>query len=350
MKPTILILSICLTFTLFSCESPAENTPVHGSSGTYILNSGNWGDNDANICIYNPTEKTFAADAFYAANGQKLGDVGQDILVYDDLVYVAVNTSQTIFVTDSDLKIKKQLDAEADGARLSPRVFAAHGNKVYVTYYEGYLGEISKDYSLRLCAVGPNPDGVAIAGDNLYVANSGGMSYPTYNNTVSVVSTDSFTEASTIEVNVNPAMVAASSDGKYVYVSSFGNYADQPAKLQVITTSNAGVTDLEYQSVSAIAKGRNDVLYILCGGYDENWNPLPGTIYKHDMKTNSPLGSFVTDGTTLPNAYSISVAADGYIYVGCSDYKTTGDVYVFSKEGKLHDKFDSQGLNPIKAF
>jgi DNA-binding beta-propeller fold protein YncE len=191
---------------------------------------------------------------------------------------------------------------------------------------------------------------VSAAGDKLYTANSGGMSYPTYNNTVSVISTDSFTEISTIEVNSNPAMMAASSDGKHVFVSSYGNYADQPAKLQMITTSDSSVTDLDYQSVSAIAKGKNDTLYILCGGYDENWNPLPGTIYMHDMKTNSPLGVFVTDGTTLPDAYSISAAADGYIYVGCSDYKTTGDVYVFDKNGRLHDRFDSQGLNPIKAY
>ena len=350
MKPTRLILSICLTFTLFSCESPVEDTPVPGSSGTYILNSGNWGDNDANIAIYNPSDKTLAADAFYAANGQKLGDVGQDIQVYGNDVFIAVNASQTIFVTDDELKIKKQVNAEAEGARLTPRVFATYGNKVYVTYYEGYLGEISRDYSVKLCKVGPNPDGVATAGDKLYVANSGGMSYPNYNNTVSVVSTDSFTETSTIEVNSNPAMMAASSDGKHVFVSSYGNYADQPAKLQMITTSDSSVTDLDYQSVSAIAKGKNDVLYILCGGYDENWNPLPGTVYMHDMKNNTPLGAFVTDGTTLPDAYSISAAADGYIYVGCSDYKTTGDVYVFDKNGRLHDRFDSQGLNPIKAY
>lgn len=182
------------------------------------------------------------------------------------------------------------------------------------------------------------------------MANSGGMAYPAYNNTVPVVSTSTFTETSVIEVNINPAKAEASSDGEYVYVSSYGNYADVPAKLQAISTSKGEVTDLEYDSVSAIAKGKNDILYILCGGYDENWNPLPGTVYKHDMKTNKALGTFVTDETTIPDAYSISVSSDGYVYVGCSDYTNTGDVYVFTPEGKLHDMFDSQGLNPLKAY
>ena len=157
-------------------------------------------------------------------------------------------------------------------------------------------------------------------------------------------------KVSSIEVSVNPAKVEASSDGKYLYVSSFGNYADVPSKLQVVELASGAVKDLDYSSVSAIAKGRNDVLYILCGGYDENWNPLPGTIYCHDMARNIPLGAFVTDGTVLPKAYSISAASDGYIYVGCSDYVTTGDVYVLTPEGRLHDKFDSQGLNPIRAY
>ena len=350
MKLAKLFAAPCLVLALYSCDNPSKDDITPVGPGTYVLNNGNWGGNDANIGVYYPSTKTYVADAFYSANVQKLGDLGQDITCSGGNIYIAVNGSQTIFVTDSGLKIKQQINAEKDGARLSPRYFATSGSKVYVTYYEGYVGEISGDASVRLCAVGPNPEGIVVAGDKLYVANSGGMAYPIYNNTVSVVSTSTFEEVSTIEVNVNPAKVEASSDCAYVYVSSFGNYEAIPTKLQVIEASTGEVTDLEYASVSAIAKGQGDILYILCGGYDENRNPLPGTVYKHDMKTNTPLGAFVTDGTVLPEAYSISVGQDGYIYVGCSDYKNTGDLYVFSPAGKLHDKFDSQGMNPLKAL
>ena len=349
MKTNRLLLTLALCAILGSCQDQQNDDLTPAGKGTYILNNGNWGSNDSDIGIYNPATKTYSADAFQTANGQKLGDLGQDILRTGSDVYIAVNGSQTIFVTDQDLKIRQQINADMDGTRLSPRSLTAYGKKVYVTYYEGYIGEISLDFSVRLCAVGANPEGIAIAGGNLYVANSGGMAYPVYDNTVSVVPTASFTETAVIEVNVNPTKIEASSDGAHVYVSSFGNYADIPAKLQVITTSTGAVKDLEYASVSAVAKGADDILYILCGGYDENWNALPGTVYKHDMKTDTPLGAFVTDGTTLPDAYSISATSDGYVYVGCSDYKTTGDVFVFTPDGKLHDRFDSQGLNPLKA-
>lgn len=338
--------------TMHSCDKiGGQEDGPEASTGTYILNNGNWGDNDANIGIYDPSSKTYTAGAFFAANNQKLGDLGQDILVAGDEVYIAMNSSQTIWVTDLTLKIKKQINADVEGSRLSPRCLATAGGKVYVSYYEGYVGEISaSDGSVRLCPVGPNPDGLAISGDKIYVAASGGMSYPIYNNTVSVVSLASFTETSTFKVNVNPAKVEVSSNGAYIYISSFGNYADAPAKLQVYNVSTGVVSDLEYASVSAIAKDANDILYILCGGYDENWAPLPGTVYKHDMSTNTTLGAFITDSTTLPNAYSISAGRDGYVYVGCSDYVNTGDIYVFDSNGKLYDSFDSEGMNPQKVY
>ena len=342
--------ALILSVAILSCERTPDSDLLPVSVGTYILNNGNWGSNDSNIGIYSPSTRTYTPDAFYSANGMKLGDLGQDIVRVGDRVYIAVNGSQTVFVTDLQLKILHQINAENDGSRLSPRAFAVADGVVYVTYYEGFVGKISPDdQSVSLCKVGPNPDGLAVAGGNLYVANSGGMSYPDYNNTVSVVSLATFSETSTIEVNVNPSGVEASSDGKYVYVLSFGNYADRPSKLQVIETATGKVSDLDYASVSDGAKGPGDVLYVLCAGYDQNWNPLPGTVYKHDMATNTRIGNFVTDGTLLPDAYSVSAPSDGYVYVGCSDYKTTGDIHVFTPSGTLHNTFDSQGLNPLKA-
>ena len=48
--------------------------------------------------------------------------------------------------------------------------------------------------------------------------------------------------------------------------------------------------------------------------------------------------------------FASSVGRDGYVYVGCSNYKNNGDMYVFTPAGKLHDRFDSAGLNPLKAY
>lgn len=334
---------------LSSCEPMGDDGgDMSATVGTFILNNGTWGGNDSEICVFNPLDGSCVPDAFSGANGQKLGELAQDILRLNDEVYIAVSGSQTIFVTDTKLKINTRINAEHDGARLSPRVLTSDGKKIYVSYYEGFVGEISpEDHSCRLTKVGPNPEGLDICRDRLYVADSGGMAFPDYGSTISIVSLSDFTRTDTLKVNVNPVKVAAYDDR--VYIFSYGDYAAVPPLLQVYDTSDGSLKTLEYDSVSSMAEGEDGILYLLCCGLDEHWNTLPGLILMHDMSTDMPLGEFVTDGTELPNAYSISAAADGNIYVGCSDYITTGEVCVFSKEGRLLHRFDSGGFNPIAA-
>ena len=340
-----LIAIIC--FVAVSCDRHNNEEQVF-NTGAYVLNNGAWGENNASISRYDPEAKTMTARAFQKANGSPLGDLGQDIIPFGEKLFIAVNGSKTVFETDRDLKILGTITATADGNQLSPRYLCSGGGKVYVTYYEGYLGEIDPaTSSARVTPVGPNPEGVVYYGGKIYVANSGGYLYPTYNNTVSVVDAATFKETSTITVNVNPSGMALVD--KSIFVYSFGNYADVQPKVQKIDPATSKVTDLGYSSPSGIA-ACDSYLYVLCGGYDENWNPLPGTVYKYDVAAGKDLGNFVTDGTQMPNAYSISYSK-GHVWVGCSDYKTNGDVYLFDVyTGKQIDKFDSQGINPIKVI
>ena len=211
---------------------------------------------------------------------------------------------------------KKDIVAEVAKIKLSPRYLCSGGGKVYVTYYEGYLGEIDPEtYAVRVTKVGPNPEGVAYLDGKIYTANSGGL---------------------------------IPNAGK-LYLNRFGNYGSEGPKVQCIDPATGSVTDLKYNSPSSIAVQGNN-LYVLCGGYDEQWNPLPGTVYKYDCSKGQDLGNFVKDDTVMPNAYSIS-ATKKHVWVGCSDYKNNGDVFVFgASDGKKVDKFDCKGINPLKVI
>ena len=344
----IILFATFAALAITACEDVSLIVEPTGIEGILVLNNGNWGANDASLSLYDPEAGAVTGDMFLTANNQHLGDLGQDMAVVGEDIYIAVNGSKVIFVTDRDLKIKKTIEASEGGAKLSPRCFAAAGGKVYVTYYEGYLGEIDPStYNVRTTAVGPNPDGVAYAGGKLYVANSGGY-LPTFNNTVSVVDAASFKEVATIEVNCNPAAAVASGNGKYVYVNSYGNYADIQPKLQAIDIASSKAIDLDYTDVKGIAMGKNDELMVVTGSYDENWN-IAGTVWRHNATTNSKAGKF-SDTVTTPY-YSISADPEtGYVFVGTSDYTTNGDVWWFDENGKLKGKFDSKGLNPQKVI
>ena len=129
-------------------------------------------------------------------------------------------------------------------------------------------------------------------------------------------------------------------------MNSFGNYGDIPAKLQSISVATGEVSDLEYTDVKSICAGEGDTLYVVTGGYDENWN-ISGTVNVYDMKSRTAKGKLFEEAIT--NYYSISYSK-GLIFIGASDYKTNGDVYIYDGDGKFLVKIDAQGLNPQKAI
>lgn len=348
---------IVVLITLFtSCDNKTGGSDQYFDmydNWVYVLNNGNYASNDANLAIYIPeAEKSdkVMLNCFKEANGKNLGDLAQDMLVYKERLYIAVYNSKILFVTDLEGKILGEIVATADGKTLSPRQMTVCNDKLYVTYYEGYLGEVNiSDFSVRTIKVGDNPEGVVAYDGLLYVANSGGMNYPVYGNTVNVINSYNLEILSTIEVVENPADFVVTSNG--LFLISLGNYADVPSTLQLIDPQTNIVTKLmEDTPVTAMCLGANEKLYFISSVYSAE-----GSEYSIGVFNTSSLayeGEFIKDGTKLVNdPTSISFNQyDGTIFIGTTDYRTTGDMYVFSSYGKLVDSFDTGGLNPVGVF
>lgn len=345
-----LLFAALAALSLAACRPDAPVNPKAPVKGVLVLNNGNWGSNDASIVVYNPDDKTVAPGQFLAANGQMLGDLGQDILVLGDEIYIAMNGSRVVFVTDMELRLKKTVEVGFEGGKMAPRCLASANGKVYVTYHEGFLGEITPgSYSVRTTAVGQCPEGVCISGGKAYVANSGYGS----GNTVSVVDLDSFKEEKTITVNWNPQNVVADSDGRTLYVCSWDAYdpltyaVTSPSKLQKVDIASGNVSDMDaYADPKCIVEGPDDTLLVAVGETDSNWQ-VYGAIRVIDMATGADKGLFTED--RIPNYYSLSYS-NAYVFVGTSDYTTNGDMYIYRADGCFVDKFDTQGLNPQKGL
>lgn len=351
MKNLTLLALLALLTLVASCQKnddpilPVDPVEKHGF---LIMNNGNWGSNDACFTLYRG-DNDITPNCFLAANGQKAGDLAQDILDLDGTLYIAMNGSKLIYVTNKELKLQTTITAsDAAGNRLSPRSMIAVGKKVYVTYYEGYLGEISPEagYAVRLTEVGASPEGLCYADGKIYVANSGGANYPNYANTLSVVDPEAFREVRKITVNLNPQQVVPSADHSVVFVSSWGDYGEAPAMLQGVSTLTYNVTDFDYRDVKTIVRGQEDNLYVVTGGYDENWN-VTATVNLFNMKHYHDFGAIIKE--PIKDYYSLSFAG-GCIVVGTSDYKTNGDVRVYDINGNLITTIDAQGLNPQKVI
>lgn len=344
----------CLLFalTLFSCsddETKYETWTPPTVEAYFILNSGNQGSDNASLAGYDPTTNKSNPTVFSSINnGLKLGDTGQDLLVTDNNIYVSVYGSAVIYVLDKQAKIQKTIKSEKEGVSQKPRSFAQDANYVYVTYYDGYLARINKT-TLELDAnqvkVGNYPEGLTIANGNIYVANSGGLNYPNYDKTVSVVNATTFTKIKDIEVIINPTQVTSDNLGN-VYVISMGNYGNIPNTLQRINT-NFSVDSLGTASLIATnpAKTKLYTIYAQYGAPKKEYRTYD--VAKKAYETTP----FIEDTEFVASPSTLNVdPSNNNFYIGTSDYRTNATMYKFGADGKQITTFNTEGLNPMGIY
>lgn len=361
MKKTLFLIVLVLSvITVQSCDwwldIPEEEEPdTKMTIGAYILNSGDYGSNNTLLSIYSTIGNTVMDSCFIQVNGKQLGDYGQDMEVFGEKLYVSMYGSGKITVIDkfsckflSDIEVASPVT----GDKLSPRSIVGYGGYLYASYYEGYVGKIdTATFSVQLAKVGDNPEDIVVASEKLYVANSGGMNYPDYGNTVSVLNLSDLSLIKNIEVVQNPCYMDVDSEGD-IYLVSNGNYADVPSCLQRITTVNDIATPIpEVKNPFLVAATAGNQMVIVTSYFDEDWKAHYGVInYNTSASVEAVAGSFISDGSTLGNIYSLSIDKyTGACYFGISDYVTNGDIYVYHPTGEYITKFFSGGLNPAKV-
>lgn len=87
----------------WSCEAgmlPSKVVPV-GDGTAYVLNQGNWGENEASLSRVAMDNGSITNNIFSAANGRALGDVAQDLVVYGSKAYITVSFSNTVEIINT---------------------------------------------------------------------------------------------------------------------------------------------------------------------------------------------------------------------------------------------------------
>jgi len=316
-----------------------------------VLCEGIMDRNNSTLAFYDLKSKTKDFDYFTTVNKRGLGDTANDMIKYGSKIYIIVNVSSTIEVIDAATgKSLKQIEMKtADNKPKQPRYAAAYGGKVYVTSFDDTVTRIDT-VSLKIdgsVKVGRDPEGICIKNGKIYVANSGGLDFPNYDKTVSVIDLNSFEEIKQIEVGLNPYQVFADSQGD-VYVNVRGNYGDiapsfkkiKPSKDSYEVSTLTGVSVSEFTIV-------NDKAYILHNEWGKE-----SKVKVFDCKTEEVVTeNFVTDGTSILNGYKITAYAySGDVYVTTSDYITSGNVLCFDNQGKCKFTLPSVGIGPNKVI
>lgn len=356
MKTFRTIILLLTALFIYSCDDMHDverndGLPLTQSSGRMlVLSEGLFNMNNSTLAYYNFDTKEFNTNYFQTKNKRGLGDTANDMILYGSKLYIAVDISSQIEVVDVNTGISlKQIPLFNDkNSSRQPRYLESSDGKVFVSCFDGTLVRIDTTKLVVDGTVncGRNPEGLCIAAGKIYVANSGGLDFPKYDNTVSVIDIKTFKELKKITVGTNPYIIHSDSQGD-VYVSSRGNYGENPYRFQKIDTYiDEVVQDFE---------GLNVLNFTI---YDDK-----AYLYNYDFTTNKNWvkvfdclsekvvnASFISDNTVLDTPYSIQVnPADENIYITNSPgYTLWGDVLCFDKTGKLKFRINEIGLNPNK--
>lgn len=347
-----LILAACRTDDEAIITSQPEGvTPpavTESVKGFFLLNEGNMGSNKCTLDYFDATTGTYIRNIYAEANPgvvQELGDVGNDIRIYDDKVWAVVNCSHFVEVMDAaTARHITQISVP------NCRYITFSGDYAYVSSYAGpveidpnaRLGYIAKIDIKTMkvvaeCTVGYQPEEMAVVGDRLYVANSGGYRVPYYDRTVSVIDLATFSVAGTIDVAENIHRLTTDSDG-YLWISSRGDYYGTPSRTFVVdprTEKVCAALDIPNSGMAVCG----DSIYI----YGTEFSYLTGaTTVRYsivDTKTRRVAADrIITDGTDsgIARPYCIAVDPDTRdIYItDAGSYVSPGELYCFSHDGR----------------
>lgn len=318
-------------------------------SGFYLLNEGNMGSNKASLDYYDYASALYTRDIYSSANPdvpKELGDVGNDLGIYGSRLWAVINCSNKVEVLRSS-------DARRIGMVEIPncRFVVFHGGYAYVSSYAGpvqvgaehaQLGYVVRIDTATLeqtgrVVVGYQPDGMAVAGDRLYVANSGGYMVPNYENTLSVIDLGAFREIERIEIARNLDRVLCDRYGQ-LWITSRGDYYGNEPSLTCYDTRKNRITARLPLGVSDYALKGDSLYYVSTQwSYETMRNETEYGIVDV-RRLEKVCDGFITDGTEtdIKIPYSVAVnPATGEIYVGdARNYVTPGRLHCYSSEGK----------------
>ncbi len=322
-------------------ESTSETIPTYNLKevgGLYLLNQGNMGSNKATLDFLDYNGGVYHKNIFAQINPSvvyELGDVGNDIQLYDSRLYAVINCSNLIEVMDA-------ATAKHIGSITitSPRYITFKGDYGYVSSYDGNIYKIDLEQLTieATCAVGREPEGVAIVEDRLYVANSGGYKKPSYETTVSVIELSTFTVSQEIEVGTNPNQLITDNSGQ-IWVSVRGDYDKIESETVVIDCATNSVTKSLDIPNSAMCYS-NGYIYLIGTVWSGGTTIKGVAYYKIDAATKMAVDSnFIKDGSEykieLPYNIAVNPENSEILITDAGNYVTSGKLYCYSSSGEL---------------
>lgn len=363
MKILIYFSLICIV--VFSCRndelvihSDMQDTGakprVGNLAGMYVLCEGNMGSNKASVDYLDLSADggtvKYYRNIYPERNPneiKELGDVGNDIKVTGNQLWMVINCSNMVVVAtaDSCRKIAK-IDIP------NCRYVTFDDSYAYVSSYVGpvevggteHLGRVYKVDTASFkkidsVTVGYQPEEMVILNGLLYVANSGGYLIDKSERSVSIVDLHSFKEINKIEVAPNLHRLRKDKYGN-LWVTSRGDYWSEHSQLFCLELDSNGLMsnltsyDLPVSDLCIVG----DSLYYIGveWSYENNSNKVCHGIL--NIRTGQLLGDKAADDSawgsiTLPYGIIVNPIDRDFYVMDAKDYLSSGQLFHFNADG-----------------
>ena len=372
---TLLLLSACrqdVMIVPMEKSDPGGNTQKGDIVGMYLLNEGNMGSNKSTLDYLDLSDTVvhYYRNIYSERNPStvmSLGDVGNDCQIYRQRLWLVINCSNKVEVARAD-------DAVRIGKVDIPncRYVTFKDQYAYVSSYVGTvyassdspLGSVYRVDTLSLqkvdsCSVGYQPEEMAIIGNSLYVANSGGyqgMTGQGYESTVSVIDLASMQEVDKIEVAPNLHHLKADRYNQ-LWVTARGNYMDETSSiwwLEPDTNGNMKVGGHIDQPVSDLCIV-GDSLYF----YGSQWSEvsMTNTITYGiiNVKTHQIVSTSLSDAPEIskirmPYGIIVNPIHRDFYLMDAKNYVSSGELLHFLPDGTFDWKVKTGDIPAHAAF
>ena len=374
---TFLLLSACRQDVMIV---PIENIDTGGKVqkseiiGMYLLNEGNMGSNKSSLDYLdlsgNDETIHYYRNIYQERNPgtvMALGDVGNDCQIYGSRLWLVINCSNKVEVAHAD-------DAVRIGKVDIPncRYVIFKDQYAYVSSYVGTvyggsnspLGSVFKVDTLSLqkvdsCSVGYQPEEMAIIGNRLYVANSGGyqgMTGQGYESTVSVIDLATMQEVDKIEVAPNLHHLKADKHNQ-LWVTARGNYMNEKSSIYWLEPDANGQMKLGghiNQSVSDLCIV-GDSLYF----YGSQWSEVSMTNTVTygiiNVKTHQVVSTSLSDAPEIskirmPYGIIVNPIYRDFYLMDAKNYVSSGELLHFLPDGTFDWKVNTGDIPAHAAF
>ena len=309
-----------------------------GGHGLFITCEGNFQYGNATLSYYDPERRTVENEIFFRANGMRLGDVAQSMVVRDGVGWVVVNNSHVVFAIDADtFKEVGRIENIT-----SPRyIHFVSDEKAYVTQIWDNRIFIVNPRRFEVTGYIEVPGMTMETGSTEQMVQYGRYVYCncwSYQNRILKIDTESDRIVGELTVGIQPTSIALDCNGKLWTVTD-GGYEGSPYGYEApsLYRIDAETFTVERQFRFRLGDAPSEVQ--LNGARDRlYW--INNDVWQMDVTAERvPVRPFLEQRDT--KYYGLTVdPVRGDVYVADAvDYQQPGMIYRYSSGGELIDEF-----------